>query len=162
MLNPNSVFRKTSVGVAELSARKMPLRAELRRLLILVDGRSSVAKLATFVRMPEIDALIYELQSMGLIDSADGTTASAPGAADSGPEPSREQFLAARSAAVRAINDILGPSAETLAVKLEKCENARDLREQVTAVRQSLVRMLGENTGNRFLEAVRSAVKMEA
>jgi hypothetical protein len=160
MLSPNTVFRKTPTGVSELSARKLPLRAELRRLLILVDGRSSVGKLATFVRMPEIDALVYELQSMGLIDSSDGSTVGAPASTESAAEPSREQFLAARVAAVRAINDILGPSAETLALKLEKCENARELREQVTLVRQSLVRMMGENTGNRFLEAVRSAVKL--
>jgi hypothetical protein len=161
MLNPNTIFRKTPEGVAELTARKMPLRAELRRLMILIDGRNSVSKLATFVRLPEIDALIFELQSMGLIDSADGAAVSAQAAsADAGPEPTMEQFLAARGAAVRAVNDILGPSAETLALKLEKCQNARDLRAAVTEVKQSLTRMLGESTGNRFLEAVRSAAKI--
>ncbi|TAG03410.1 MAG: hypothetical protein EAZ43_07015 [Betaproteobacteria bacterium] len=161
MLNPNTVFRKTPEGVAEITARTLPLRAELRRLMILVDGRSSISKLATFVRLPEIDSLILELQSMGLIDSTDGTAISQQATgAETGLEPTIEQFLAARGAAVRAVNDILGPSAETLALKLEKCQNARDLRTAVTEVKQSLARMLGESTGNRFLEAVRSAAKI--
>jgi hypothetical protein len=198
MLNPNTIFRKTDAGVAEVTTRKLGLRAELRRVLILVDGRSPVSKLATFVRMPEIDSLMYELQSLGLIDANDGSSISlapmnpmtvsngmspmnaptaiaAPAVARSHTptpivttaagtegilEPTAEQFIAARTAAVRFLHDVLGPSADTLTIKLEKCKNAKDFREQVTSVRQSLGRILGENTANNFLEAVRSAAKL--
>jgi hypothetical protein len=194
MLNPNTIFRKTEAGAAEVGNRKLGLRAELRRVLILIDGRSPVSKLATFVRMPEIESLIYELQSQGLIDANDGSSISlAPMApvtpsvttpragiaseaplatvatlvphavtmpAESALEPTAEQFVAARTAAVRFLNDALGPSAETLAIKLEKCKNAQQFREQVTLVRQSLGRMLGEHAANNFLEAVRSAAKL--
>jgi hypothetical protein len=167
MLSPNTVFRKTELGNAEVANRKLGLRAELRRLLILIDGRNNVAKLAAFVRMPEVDGLLYELQSLGVIEVSDGTvttTISAPAAVatpsavgDATLAPTQEQFAAARSAAVRFLNDTLGPGAETLAIKVERTKNAQELRDVVTQVRQSLDRMMGAATGQRFLDAVRTA-----
>ncbi len=175
MLNPNTIFRKTELGNMEVASRKLGLRAELRRLLILIDGRNTAGKLAVFVRMPEIDMLLYELQALGLIDPLDGNVESAlapPSAApvaapaaqspsgESALMPTNEQFIAARTAAVRFINDKLGPSGETLAVKLERTRNAQELREAVAAVRQSLERMVGANSAQAFLEHVRTSVKI--
>jgi hypothetical protein len=178
MLTPTTVFRKTALGSAEMSSRKLGLRSELRRLLILIDGRNTVSRLATFVRDPEIESHLLELQSLSLIDTGEGVVASpnmaaapnAPSAAaptaaqaqvdGSGLLPTQEQFLTARIAAVRHINDTLGPGGETLAVKLERTKSAQELREVVSQVRQSLERMMGEAAGQRFLEAVRSAVKL--
>jgi hypothetical protein len=187
MLSPNTVFRKTELGTAEVAARKMGLRAELRRVLILIDGRNTVSKLATFVRVPEIEALIYELQAQGLIDSADGAplavpptatsvtaalaasatpaastampaAAAVPAATDAASfVPTQEQFVAARNAAVRHVNDTLGPGGEALAMKLERTHNAQELRQAVTEVRHSIDRAVGEAAGQRFLESVRSA-----
>ncbi len=175
MLNPNAVYRKTVLGTAELTGRSLGLRAELRRLLILIDGKNTVARLATFVRSPEIESLILELQAIGVIDASDGSTialqapATAVGSSttnvaaaqpDAGLAPTQEQFLAARTTAVRFVNELLGPSAETLAIKLERARDARELRDAVNQVKQSLERAVGEATGLRFLEAVRSSVKL--
>jgi hypothetical protein len=176
MLTPTSVFRKTALGNAEISSRKLGLRSELRRLLILIDGRNTVARLATFVRDPEVESHLLELQSLSLIESGEGGVANpsavpAPNASNAtaavqaqvdgnGLLPTQEQFLAARIAAVRHINDTLGPGGETLAVKLERTKSAQELRDTVSQVRQSLERMMGESAGQRFLEAVRSAVKL--
>jgi hypothetical protein len=174
MLNPNTVYRKTDLGTAEIASRKLGLRAELRRLLILIDGKNTVSRLATFVRDPEIESLLLELQAVGVIDASDGSAIALPGAAaagvantamgvsapDSGMAPTQEQFLAARTTSVRFVNDLLGPSAETLALKLERARDAKELREAVNQVKQSLERAMGEAVGQRFLEAVRSAVKL--
>jgi hypothetical protein len=165
MLSPNTTFRKTELGNAEIANRKLGLRAELRRLLILVDGRNNVAKLAAFVRMPAVDNLLFELQSLGVIEVSDGsvvTTIAAPAAGgfaggDQTLAPTQEQFAAARSAAVRFVNNTLGPGGETLAIKIERTRNAQELRDTVTQVRQSLDRMMGEAVGQRFLDAVRTA-----
>jgi hypothetical protein len=164
MLSPNTIFRKTELGNAEVANRKLGLRAELRRLLILVDGRNTTAKLAAFVRLPEVDSLLYELQSLGVIEVSDSspvataaTPASVAPSGDQSLAPTQEQFAAARSAAVRFLNDTLGPGAETLAIKLERTKNAQELRDVVTQVRQSLDRMMGASTGQRFLDAVRAA-----
>jgi hypothetical protein len=172
MLNPNLIFRKTELGVAEVTGRKLGLRAELRRLLILIDGKSSVGKLATFVRDAAIDPLIYELQACGAIDAADGSAvplnaappASAamatPAPSDQSLAPTQEQFIAARKTAVRFVNDVLGPSAESLAIKLERTRNPQELRDAVNQVKTSLERMMGAAAGQRFLDAVRASVKL--
>ena len=164
MLHPNTVFRKTEAGVTEVQARVLGLRAELRRLLILIDGKMPVGRLAGIVRGTEIDFLIAELETQGLITSLAGAPppiASSQGSSDpgGGGEPTAEQFQAARRAAVRTLNDLLGPSAETLAVKVERCKTAAEFRVAVTEVRQTLDRLLGAASGQRFLDAIRNAVQ---
>ena len=67
MLNPNSIYRKTEAGLAEVQARVLGLRAELRRLLILIDGNAPLSRLSAFVRGSEIDFLIAELETQGLV-----------------------------------------------------------------------------------------------
>jgi hypothetical protein len=182
MQSPNAIYRKTELGNAEVSNRKLGLRAELRRLLILIDGRNTVVKLAAFVRMTEIDGLLQELIAQGLIEPSSGVApaiaaqtptdrvmasanaaaaASAPtAAAPMFLAPSHEQFLAARTAAVRFVNDTLGPSGESLAIKLERTHNAQELRVAVTEVRVSIERAIDVAMGQRFLDHVRSAVKL--
>jgi hypothetical protein len=181
MINQNTVFRKTELGNAEIASRKLGLRAELRRLLILVDGRSSASRLASVVRFPDLDNMLLELQAHGLIDVLDGavapplSTAPTPlnsastiargtptmsqSTGDSSLLPSQEQFVAARSAAVRFINDTLGPSGESFAIKLERARTPQDLRVAITEVRQSMERMVGASVAQRFLDHVRAAVK---
>jgi|GEM_PF-3468603 len=69
MLDVNAIYFKTEAGLLEVQSRTLGLRAELRRLLIVVDGSSSVSRLATFVRGTEIAPLISELETHGLIMS---------------------------------------------------------------------------------------------
>ncbi len=91
MLNPNTVYRKTDAGMHEVQTRDLGLRAELRRLLILIDGNTPVSRLATFVRGSEIDFLIAELESQALIASDSGVSVAAQmaqtAAADTALEP---------------------------------------------------------------------------
>ena len=72
MLNPNTVYFKTEAGVEEVKARALGLRAELRRLLILVDGKTPLNRLAVFVRGSEIDHMIAELEYQGLVTTRIG------------------------------------------------------------------------------------------
>ncbi len=213
MLSPNAIFRKTDAGVAEISARALGLRAAVRRVLIMADGRNTVATLSTTVRADEIESIIYELQALSLIDTAGGIAiasdlratlavaadtshaelstvartepimtatadlpiepnAAADGVADAKPddanqddhvayvsEPTIAQFVGARQAAVRALNDILGPRSDTFALRIEKCKTANELREQVTLIRQSLTNIVNEKAAMRFVDAVREGAK---
>lgn len=185
MLNPNSIYRKTDAGLTEVQARTLGLRAELRRLLILIDGNTPLSRLAAFVRGSEIDNLIAELEVQGLVTAATIGQAvglakpvpksppapvvvtppparAAPVASGSGEgvlEPTAAQVLAVRRAAVRTLHDILGPGADTLAVKIEKCKDAQELRTTITEVRQTLDRQMGPAVGQRFLDAVRGAAE---
>lgn len=158
MIASTTVFRKTELGNAEIATRKLGLRAELRRLLIMVDGRNNVARLAAIARPGEAEALLLELLSAGVIEASDGSAVTAqPGGNDNGPAPTVEQFKAARQAGVRYLNDTLGPAAESFALKLERAKDPQELRDAVTQVRASLERMSGAADAQRFLDAVRAA-----
>ena len=181
MLNPNSIYRKTEAGLAEVQARLLGLRAELRRLLILIDGTTPLSRLTVFVRGSEIDALIAELEVLGLVTAATigqtvglaqpATKALSAGVASTPPpiraasggdgvlEPTATQVLAVRRAAVSTLHDILGPGADSLAIKIEKCKDAQELRTTITEVRQTLDRQMGTTVGQRFLDAVRGAAE---
>ena len=182
MMNPNTIYRKTDAGVDEVQSRALGLRAELRRLLILMDGTAPVAKLAAFVRGAEIDILIAELELRGLVITgtstgisgfgplaeaafapmSDITSASATNVAASGDsllEPTAAQMLAVRRTAVRTLHDLLGPAADNLSIKIERCTNANEMRAAVNEVRQVLDRQMGAVVGQRFLDAVRGAAE---
>lgn len=172
MLNPNTVYFKTEAGMGEVKARAMGLRAELRRLLILIDGASPVGRLAAFVRGSEIDFLIAELESLGLITSGassgnvptvTGVTAAPPTtvatAADPNLEPTAAQMMAVRRTAIRTLHDVLGPDADALAVKVERCRDAQELRVAITEIRLTLDRQMGAAVGQQFLDAVRTAAE---
>ena len=171
--------------LTEVQARALGLRAELRRLLILIDGNTPLGRLAVFVRGSEIDFLIAELETQGLVTAATighvaGLTLptptappaalvatpqprpTAPVAATGGDgvfEPTAAQVLAVRRAAIHTLHDILGPGADALAVKIEKCKDAQALRTTITEVRQTLDRQVGPVMGQRFLDAVRGAAE---
>ncbi len=173
------VYHKTAAGTAEIQNRQHGLRAELRRLLIMIDGKSPLSKFAPAFPGGDISALARELATLGLI-AEDSPLAAAPpspavavaepakppavnppaAAAISGvpTQPTVEQFFAARKAAVRFVNDNLGPSGETLALKLERCSDPDQLRQQVQETKVALERFLGASAGQRFMEYVRGAV----
>lgn len=177
MLNPNTVFFKTPAGMEEVKARALGLRAELRRLLILIDGSTPLSRLAVFVRGSEIDYLIAELEIKGLVTTgtdapAGGVThnerivapaVAAPAATNAAStqyanlQPTTAQLLAVRQTAVRTLHDLLGPDADPLAVKIDRCKDAQELRVAITEIRQTLDRQMGTDTGQRFLDAVRAA-----
>ena len=192
MLNPNTVFFKTEAGLEEVKARALGLRAELRRLLILVDGSAPLSRLAIFVRGSEIDSLIAELEIQGLVSTGTGATAAVnapvavsavasavarpaatpalsptPSSSSAIPasvsyanlEPTAAQLIAVRQTAIRTLHDLLGPDADALAVKIDRCKDAQDLRATITDIRQTLDRRLGTDTGQRFLDAVRTAAE---
>ena len=194
MLNPNTIYFKTEAGMEEVKARVLGLRAELRRLLILVDGSAPLSRLAIFVRGSEIDYLIAELEIQGLVTTGTGafrglpvsesiaapvvaSPAAPPVAISAVPptpsvpvakpasasyanlEPTTAQMLAVRLTAIRTLHDLLGPDADALAVKIDRCKDAQELRATITDIRQTLDRRMGTDTGQRFLDAVRTAAE---
>jgi hypothetical protein len=168
MLNPTTVYFKTEAGIDEVKARALGLRAELRRLLILVDGAAPLSRLSVFVRGSEIDYLIAELELLGLVATAmnapalggepiEVRTAVAPAAPLIPTEPTSTQLAAVRRAAVSMLHELLGPEADALTIKIERCKDSQELRVAVTEIRLTLDRQRDTETGQRFLDAVRAA-----
>jgi hypothetical protein len=186
-MNLSAVYRKTDAGIAEVRDRSLGLRAELRRLLILMDGVATVARLSTFVRASEIEVLIAELELRGLVTtgldtSGPRTIAGAPmlsievppavaaapiaatpvkQAAEAILEPSAAQVEAVRRTAVDSLRKLLGPGVATndLALKIERCKTSGDMRIAINDSRQVIDRVVGVDVGQRFIDAVRGAAE---
>ena len=65
---------------------------------------------------------------------------------------------AVRRTAVRMLHE-LGPGADTMTARIERCRDSRELRQAITEIRQTLDRHLGASTGQKFLDEVRRAAE---
>jgi hypothetical protein len=138
-------YRKTTLGLTEIGTRALRLAPKPRGVLILVDGRRSREDLYALLGY-DPSSLLQELLSHGLIElvaaepearqKPAATPSAAPVDAPKAPAPAPAPAAAAeplplaarRAAAVRALNDALGPSAESLAIRMEKAQTEADLQ----------------------------------
>ena len=68
------IYAKTPKGVAEVAARSQQLSMTSRRVLIMMDGKRTVDELSQLVRPGEIDAIVSQLESAGLIVRINAST----------------------------------------------------------------------------------------
>jgi hypothetical protein len=183
MASPNDklVFAKTSKGVAEVATRGGALNMAARRVLIMIDGRRSVAELGAMLRNSELDVVINLLEAQGFI-SRQGSGFAGPTTMAFGlrvDEP-RESTLAPREAldvntvandsderplvtieeakrrAVRELTERLGPEAEIMAIRLEQTRTAEELRERLREAERLVAGLMGEAAAADYLRALRN------
>jgi hypothetical protein len=166
------VFAKTPKGVAEVGARSAQLPMTTRRVLIMIDGRRSVDELAVLLRPGEIDGVIGQLESAGLIQRASAAqidvptvfgrepestpTTQGPSTTGSGGEDANPMTLdEVKRRAVRELTDRLGPDAESLAMRIESCKSIEDFRERVREAERFVSAALGPQAAADYLRALR-------
>lgn len=126
------IYSKTAQGQQEIETRARRLPPRLRSTLILVDGKRSDEELGKLVPNADevlqalLDAQMIEVVAAGSSKSASVAHAVAAEAAPAA-EPV-EDILALRRDAVRAVNDLLGPEAEALALRMERATDAEQMR----------------------------------
>lgn len=157
-----TLFRKTAKGQTEIETRAHRLTPRLRGLLILVDGKRDEAALAALVPVPQqAEGLLGELVSQGFIEAL--PEAAAPPAPAKAPAPagaaapaanlatvSAGDFDAVRRSAVRALNDELGPAAESLAIRIERARSMADLRPLLVQAAQLVANMRGRAAAEAY------------
>jgi hypothetical protein len=127
-----TIYAKTAAGQNEIETRARRISPRHRSLLILIDGKRSDSELATLVQ--QFEETLPALLEAGLIEAVASTPAKPPKEPAPVPVPASaaapvaEDFQALRRDAVRAINDLLGPSGESLALRLERAADADELR----------------------------------
>jgi hypothetical protein len=163
------VYSKTPKGVAEVAARSAQLSMTTRRVLIMVDGKRTVDELAVLLRPGEIDAVITQLESAGLILRNSATHAIdvptvagrvletvAPTTQGGAPDEQNPMTLdEAKRRAVRELTDRLGPGAESLAIRIEGCKTIEDFRERVREAERLVTAALGPAAAQDYLRALR-------
>lgn len=131
-----TIFRKTAKGLAEIDTRAHRLPPRSRSMLILVDGKRDVEDLKALVTV-QAEECLQALSEQGFIEAVGETVRNAPAPAVAAPAPpaygaspatSVADVDGLRRAAVRALNDALGPGAETLAMRLERARTLEELQ----------------------------------
>lgn len=154
-----ATYKKTAAGLAELERRSTRLRPEQRRLLILIDGKHSLGSLAPLFRTGEIEHLIDELATLGMIESATNSTAYIPttsvhaGRAMLG----QVQLRAAIDAAKAGVREWLGRDAKDFVAKLDACRDSQALRIVVSEIQLRLIAVRDEDAATAFVISIRNA-----
>ncbi|MBL8307835.1 MAG: hypothetical protein JNM33_14150 [Rubrivivax sp.] len=147
------IYRKTAKGLAEIETRAHRLPPRLRSALILVDGRRDVNDLRPMI-LQQPEETLAALAEQGFIEAV-GESAPSPARPPSPPAPpppapAGSDFDGTRKAAVRALTDLLGPAAETAAIKMEKARDFAELMPLLTQAAQSIAVMRGRAAAEAF------------
>jgi hypothetical protein len=151
-LDPRLVFARTPAGSAEIVERRHALSPAARRILILVDGRRSLAELPALTRPGELPTVVADLQAAGLI-ALSGILDALP----AGYLPATDPRLEALKARLRgAFERELGAAGTVLEARVQDCVNMlvmrRVLREVIDLVRDRA----GEPAAQRVAVLARS------
>jgi hypothetical protein len=148
-----NIYRKTAEGQAEIETRVRRLNPRLRSALIMVDGKRTDEDLHKLLAQ-QADETLQALLDQGLIEvvgiaqarpsrpAANGPVAAPAATPAAEPAPVRD-FATLRRDAVRAVNDLLGPMGEMVALKLEQAKTPDDLR----AALEKAVTVIGNARG---------------
>lgn len=160
----DTTYRKTSSGLEAIAARNPALSQRQRSLLILIDGKRNEKDLATLASgFGDVEELLQSLLALGFIEPA-GQRKPAPAAPAAAPAAPAAPAAAAtgagtpyaqvRSVAVRRLNDLLGPGAETLCMKLEAARNVEEFRAALKRVEAILREVVGTQRAAQFITEV--------
>ena len=155
------VFGKTPKGTAEITARSGGLSLAQRRLLILVDGIREVDELAAFVTSG-LDESLRALESAGYIapigHSTRGAQTAEPAAgpqSSSIPESEMTSVHEAKLRAVHALNELLGPAADSLAIAIEAARSGEQLRPLIREAERLIASAHGKAVAQAFISGIR-------
>ena len=145
----NKVYIKTAKAQEEIQHRTYKLSANLRRLLIMVDGRSTAADMTGRLTMlGDVTAGLAELETGGFIATlAPRVPAPAPAAP---PEPVSQptqpafNLDAAKHVIQSALLNAIGPAAEYWIECVEATATPDQLRIEFDAIRELLPRLLSQ------------------
>ncbi|MCB4363783.1 hypothetical protein KIH07_08560 [Hydrogenophaga taeniospiralis] len=159
-MDNNTLLAKTDKGREALAARSPELGPKLRTVLIMVDGKKSVAELGKFggalavLEQLEAGGWVLEVDASGqpverASASAEAVTepaaaataeevAPAVASAPAAPAPQTLPYSEARRMVVRYINDQLGPMGELTAIRVEGCKSPADLQALLPRIRDAL------------------------
>jgi hypothetical protein len=157
-----TVYRKTAKGQAEIDTRAHRLVPRLRTALILVDGKRGDAELAKLI-FAEPQQTLQTLLDDGFIEVA-GTVvdvparpAAPPPAAPAKPAPNPKAFEQHRRAAVRSLNELVGPVGEAVAMKIEGARTWEQLLPALQLAQRVIANTRGgaaaEEFGKGFIDA---------
>ena len=139
-----TLFSKNAKGSEEIAKRTFGLNPRIRQLLILIDGKRSEANLIKMLPGLDVTSTLQLLLDEGFIDGAAQETgpvaspAVAMAPASNGAEinaPADNETVQQRGRRVaRLLTQTLGPNADDLALRIERCKSFDEIRELIPQV----------------------------
>ncbi|MFN3437312.1 MAG: hypothetical protein ACK41V_06450 [Acidovorax sp.] len=168
-MHTHTILIKTDLGQEAIKHRDRALPPRERTTLILVDGAKRVQDLAQACGgLDEALRIAETLVGLGLAAVvSDGAAPPAAGAAATPPAGASERSSKAGASppappqdlrsstrrATRALEDLLGPACEPLALQLEKCKSLAELEAKVLELRAIVASMRSEKKADEFVAA---------
>ncbi len=156
------IFRKTAKGLTEIETRAHRLPPRMRSTLILVDGKRDADDLKALISQQPEETL-QSLADQGFIEAVGETlgivvkpaTAVPAALRTPAPKPALD-FPTRRRMVVRALNDELGPPAESLAMRMERANNADELKPLLAQAVQLVLTARGRAASEAFAARVQA------
>lgn len=153
------IFGKTPKGVAEITARSGGLSLAQRRLLILVDGVRDLTQLSSMLPNGIGDSL-QVLETAGFVTLLGYATPPDEFAEPAVPPPSIPEadmtsVHEAKQRAVRALNELLGPAADDLAIAIEAARSGEQLRPLIREAERLITHAHGAAAAQAFIVGIR-------
>ncbi len=134
-MEADSVYRKTTVGVASFARTSMGLNQAQRGLLIMIDGKRTMTDLRKLAAVfGDCDALVKQILELGMIEPAPAPEVAPPSAGSTAAlalMTSESQLATARSATAKYIADSLGPMGDKLGLAIERSKTLAELAQSV-------------------------------
>lgn len=158
-MSAGDIYGKTTLGVQEVSNRKMKLAPRLRTMLILIDGHQPALILQDeAAKLGAPDDFLGQLLGLGLIEKLGGAISHVTKVADQPvvqPAPTGDEFTRFRVAKDFmnvTVVDALGIKSFFFTLKLERAGNLADLRELIDSYRVAILKGSGEDEARVFTE----------
>jgi hypothetical protein len=160
-----TIYTKSPAGQLELKSRSNAVSPRARTLLILVDGKRSDTELAALV--PDFEASVDALLKAGLIAplaNARPPAITRPGVVPNAPPPAAVADAASpppaapidlpalRLESARAVNNLLGPEGDALAVRLERAAEAEVLQVALERCVSYIAATRGKRAADEFAQ----------
>ena len=145
-MNPAEIYAKTEDGIRELKERKLNLPIALRSLLIMIDGKRSVADVLERAQALHVDlSAVVALERAGLIAKrlSAPSVAEVGGATAARSEDEVERFIRGQKRLSDLLNEHLGFRGYMMMMRLQRAENLRDLHDLLPDFAKALVKRIG-------------------
>lgn len=158
-MDHGTVYRKTTRGLDAIAKRDPSLAQKDRSLLIMIDGRRGPAELQALGNAEEAIAALLARGFIEPVVPVRHTLDAGDVAVESTPpsQPAEDDLLsfpAAQKLAVRRLNDLLGPAATELCLKVEQARTAQEFQAVLRRIEGALKLALGPQGAARLLREV--------
>ena len=157
-MDKETIYRKTSAGTEAIAKRTAGLAPRQRSLLILVDGHRKAGELAKLAApLGDPGELLQGLLALGYVEPLPGAAPARAPAAGDGAERDGVPLAQARTVAVRRLNELLGPGATDLCLRLERTHTPQEFRVAVRRTEAALREVVGPQRAAQFVHDVENA-----